>query len=77
MSIVDDQILEANIQNLAARKDAALEHLAELERNRVASEAAVQDSAKSAWEKRRAKWKVNKTPKVLQRLPLPVQLNQN
>lgn len=75
MSIVDDQIQEANTQRKEERHNAAVEHMAELESNRQASEKAAQDSVKSAWEKRRSKWQSAKLPKVLQRLPL--QMNQN
>jgi hypothetical protein len=71
MSIVEEQTYKHNVTNKSENKKCALEHMAELERQRIASEKATQQSVKAAWEWLRSK----RTNKVLHKIP--VQLQQN
>jgi hypothetical protein len=67
MSLVDDQIREANSKHQEEVHNCHVEHLLFLEKQRIDSENAVQNSAKGNWERLRAK---RSKPQVLRRLPL-------
>lgn len=68
MSLVDDEIAKHNAISEEDKRNAALEHMAELEAKRVADEEARRYSMQGVWEQLRLKRK----PKVLNGL-LPVQ----
>lgn len=73
MSQVEEAIALYNNRSAEDRLNATLEHMAEMERQRKASEAAINNSEKGAWEKRRAKWNLSKSPKVLLGIPQQLQ----
>jgi hypothetical protein len=68
VSQTNDAIAEYNAKSKEDNHNAALEHMAFLEQQRIASDFYTQNSVKGAWEKRRAKWAQSKLPKVLSNL---------
>jgi len=69
MSMVHDQIYEANSTQKKELSNAAVAHMEELESNRIAAEKAAQLTVKGAWERLREK----RTPKVLHKIPVHLQ----
>lgn len=67
MSLLDDQMKEENAKRKEDCRNAAAEHMAELEAKRIDSEEAYR-SVKSNWESLLSK---RSTQKVLRRLTLP------
>ncbi len=66
MSLLEDQIKEANAKHKETVSNCAIEHLEFLEKERIATEKFTQNSVKANWERLREK----RFPKVLRRLPL-------
>lgn len=65
MSLRDEETLAHNEASKDESKDCAIEHMKELERQRVESEKNVCLSTSKVWEKRRKYWKQYSTNKVL------------
>ena len=67
MSQVEEAIKEHNEKSKADAVNADVQHMAELEAQRIADEQAVYNSSKAAWERLNAK---RNRSQVLRRLPL-------
>jgi hypothetical protein len=70
MSLVDDSIREANAKHIVECQGTFLEHLAELERKRIANEKAMQDPPILAAFKVRRREQASQFRTVLQRVLL-------
>lgn len=68
MALLDDQMREENTKRKEDCRNAAAEHMAELDTKRIASEAVYNSSVKANWERLLSK---RSTQQVLRRFPLP------